>query len=117
MVLLFFFQSLLHRTTVKDDPKKAVDATLDFVRTVVVGHLLGCACEVLGISDLDDKSKLPQSVKEGTPAEQFSYVHHVATEVVERFTLIEQAYTSDSVHDLGMCTTMLQCFVTLALQC
>ena len=35
------FQSLLNHNTVKDDPKKAVDATLEFVRTVVVGHLLG----------------------------------------------------------------------------
>ena len=50
---LGFFKSLLNRSTVKDDPKKAVDATLEFVQTVVVGHFLSCACEILGIAKLD----------------------------------------------------------------
>ena len=85
----------------KDDPKKAVDATLEFVCTVVVGHLLACACETMGISKLDADVQLPQTIKKGSRTQQFEYVNHIATQVVEKCTLLEQAYTDDDVDDLG----------------
>ena len=98
---LGFFRSLLNRITVKDDPKKAVDATLEFVRTVVVGHLLSCACEILGITKLDSEIQLPPGVKKGSPEQQRQHITTIATQVVENCTLIEQAYTGDDIEDLG----------------
>ena len=47
---LGYFKSLLNRTPVKNDPKKDVNATLDFNLTIVRGHLLAVACKVLGVT-------------------------------------------------------------------
>ena len=47
----------------KTDVKKDVNATLDFLLTVVKGHLLAVTCEVLGITKLDSKVNLPLNVK------------------------------------------------------
>ena len=40
---LGYFRSLLNHNTVNADTKKAVDANLEFLSTVVKGHLLACA--------------------------------------------------------------------------
>lgn len=59
---LGFFQSLLNRRTVKKDPKAAVDASLEFITTVVTGHVIGSACEVLDIATPDARVELPLTV-------------------------------------------------------
>ena len=46
---LNYFRALLNRRTVTSNPKKAVDANIEFIITVVKGHLLAYACELLGI--------------------------------------------------------------------
>ena len=49
------------------DVKKGVLATLDFPLTVVKGHLLAAACEIIGITKLDSYVPLPPNVKHGQP--------------------------------------------------
>ena len=48
-------RSLLNRNTVTSDVKKAVDANLEFLDTVIKGHFLASACRILGITKLDSK--------------------------------------------------------------
>ena len=49
---LGYFQSLLNRYNV-NDPRKEVDASIDFLLTVVKGHFLACACKILWITSLN----------------------------------------------------------------
>ena len=46
-----FFRNQLNRVAVSNDPKKEVNATIDFLFTIIKGHWLACACEILGISN------------------------------------------------------------------
>ena len=77
------------------DVKKDVNATLDFLLTVVKGHLLAAACEILGITKLDSHVPLPPNVKHGQASDKFAYVRSIASQVVERCTLIEEAFTDE----------------------
>ena len=108
---LGFFQSLLNRKSVKHDPKAAVDATLEFLCTVVTGHFIGCACEILGIS----KVQLNSEILKGGLEEQYKYISELASQVVDKCTLIEQAYTGeledggDHVFNYAKSTVSLRC--------
>ena len=59
---LGYFRSLLNRNTVTTDPKKAVDANLEFFDTVFKGHILACACRILGVTKLNSKLQLPPGI-------------------------------------------------------
>ena len=84
---LRYFRSLLNRTTVTSDPKKAVDANFEFFALIVRGQLLASACKALGITKLNSKiSNLPQKA---SAARQLAYVHHIAGKVVNECTLID----------------------------
>ena len=83
---LGYLKSLLNRKTVTADPKKAVDANLDFVTTVVKGHMLSCAFDILGIKKFDDRIQLPHFT---SVEQQWEYVRQLAEQVVERCTLID----------------------------
>lgn len=87
-----------NRTSVSSDPKKEVDATIDFLYTVVKGHWIACACEILGITDVDGPIKYPQGI---FTADLREFVEEIATKVVDRLTLVDSAFivpgeTSDS---------------------
>ena len=77
--------------------KKAVDANLEFLNTVIKGHHLASACRVLGITNLDGKLQVPPGI---LPAR---YIRRVASQVVEECTLIdasgEVAKTNDHVYN------------------
>ena len=68
------------------DPKKNVDATVDFLTTVVQGHWIACACEILGISSSDSPVTLPAGLKKAKPSEQLAYIERIAHQVVNRLT-------------------------------
>ena len=96
---LGYFRSLLNRNTVTTDVKKAVDANLEFLDTVIKGHFLASACRILGITKLDSKLQLPP----GISPEQPGYIHSIASQVVEECTLIdasgEVAETNDHIYN------------------
>ena len=96
-----YFKSLLNQNTLKGDPKKAVDATLEFLRTVITGHFLACACQLLGITKLDSHVQLPPGIYKSSPDQQQAYVRQLATQVVEQCTLVEHAFTDGEVIDSG----------------
>ena len=62
---------------------------MEFLGTVVRGHLLASACRALGIIRLDTKLSLPQGIHKASPQTQLAYVHRLAAQVVEECTLID----------------------------
>ena len=61
---------------------------------MVIGHWLVCACEVLGISNLDEIIKVSPGLKKAGTAEQLLFIKGIAEEVVERMTLVDSAFLS-----------------------
>lgn len=82
-------------TSVKSDPKKAVDANLEFLSTVVKGHFLAAACKVLEISDLESNVLLPQGIRKAPEQVRLGYIYSIADQVVKECTLID--FCSDIV--------------------
>lgn len=91
------FKSLLNRASVSKDPKKDVNSTVDFLLTVVRGHLLAIACMVLGVRKLDAPVNLPPFLEKSSKAHQYSYLQTIATQVVNKCTLVEGALTCETV--------------------
>lgn len=98
---LGYFKSLLNRTTVKNDPKKEVNASLEFLLTVVKGHILAVACELLGVSKLDSPLQLPPGLRESSPDHQFSFIRRLALQVLDRCGLLGAALTREKVQEIG----------------
>lgn len=100
---LNYFRALLNRRTVTSNPKKAVDANIEFIITVVKGHLLAYACELLGITTLDEHVELPQRICHASVKRQWGYICKLASQVVENCALIDitdvVADTKDGVYN------------------
>lgn len=77
------------------EPKKAVDATIEFLEAVVKGHWVGCACDILGIASLDGAIPLPH----GTPSEKLAFVRGIAQKVADKLTLVESAYLENDQNE------------------
>lgn len=92
---LAFFRNKLGRTAVSKEPKKSVDATIEFLDTVTKGHWLACACEILKIDTLDDPVALPPHIVKGRPRQKLAYIHNIARKVVDRLTIVESAFQFD----------------------
>lgn len=93
------FRSLLSRLSVKKEPKNSVDATIDFLMTVYKGHLLACACRILGIKTPTDRIDIPEYILKGSQLQQQAYVNEIAVEVVEQATLVWEAYQGEGFQD------------------
>ena len=87
-----FFRNKLNQTTLSNDPKKQVDATIDFVYTVVKGHWIACACEILGITDVDCAIDYPRDLLKDNLEKKREFVEGIARQVVDRLTLVESAF-------------------------
>lgn len=96
---LAFFRSRLNRIAVRKDPKKDVDACIDFIFTVVKGHFLACACEEFGVTSIDEPLVLPPGIHTASDAEKLAFISKTARKVVERCTLIEGSFTNEEVDD------------------
>lgn len=96
---LGFFKSKLNRVTIKNDPKKDVNATVDFLMTVTKGHLLAAACTFLGVQSLTSPLQLPSGISKCSYSEQYAYVHGIATAVVEQCTLVDASFLGGEVDD------------------
>ena len=83
---LAFFRNRINRIAVSNDPKKEVNACIDFLNAVVKGHCLACACEVLSVSSVDAKIILPA----GSATE---FIQQLAEKVVDRCTIVESAFS------------------------
>ena len=89
---LGFFKCKLNLSAVKKNPKDDVNASLGFLTTVVNGHLLGCACNVLGISTLDSHVDVPGSIRSSSRDVKLEYISSIARKVVKMCTIVSGAY-------------------------
>ena len=83
----------------KKEPKHSVDATIDFLMTVYKGHLLACACKILGIKTLTDPVDIPDYILKGSQVQQHAYISEIAAEIVEQATLVWEAYQGEEFQD------------------
>ena len=112
---LSYFRSLLNRKTVTSNPKKAVDANINFLVTVVKGHLLASACEELGIANPDDSISLPLTIQRASVQRKWEYISHLANQIVEKNTLIvitsSVADTEDKIYNYARVLCHYGCLV------
>ncbi len=83
---LSLFRDRLGRKAVKQDPKKDVNACVDLFETVVKGHWLACACNVLGVHSVDYHLSIPQLK---CAAEKRAFVESIAQKVVYRLSVVD----------------------------
>ena len=83
------------------DPKKDVNACIDFISTIIKGHFLACACGIFGLSSLDEPLVLPPGIHMASNSEKLAFVNRISMMVVERCSLIEGSFTNESVADKG----------------
>ena len=83
------------------EPKKDVNACIDFINTIVKGHFLACACDVFGVTSLDEPLGLPPGIERASNAEKLAFINRIAKVVVERCSLIEGSFTNEEVVDAG----------------
>ena len=83
------------------EPKKDVNACIDFINTIVKGHFLACACDIFGVTSLDEPLVLPPGIQKASNAEKLAFINRIAKMVVERCSLIEGSFTNEEVVDKG----------------
>ena len=79
-----------------------MNATLDFLETIIKGHWVADAC---GIDSLDSTIIMPPGLLKAAPDVQRGFVEQIARKVVDRMTLVDSAYeecglnTADAVYN------------------
>ena len=74
------------------DPQKDVNASLNLLDTVVKGHWLACACDVLGVNGLDDGIAMPNGLLQASTAQQQGFVEDIAKKVVDRLSIVDSSF-------------------------
>jgi len=59
---------------------------------VVKGHWIACACNVLGISDVDGPIRFPAGLFKADLDTKWKFIESIAKKVVDRLTLVESAF-------------------------
>lgn len=62
-----------------------MNAVIDFIETVMKGHWLATACEVIGVTSLDDTIEIPAKA---TPSQKLAFIESITKKVVDRMGLI-----------------------------
>ena len=81
------------------DVKKDVNACIDFITTVVKGHFLSCACDLFGVTSLDEPLVLPPGIHTAPASEKSAFISKIARMVVECCSLIEGSFTGGPIRD------------------
>ena len=68
------------------------------------GHWLACACDILGISNVDGTIKIPPNLKKASGADQLMFLEGISKKVVERMTLVDSAFVTDDGNEVEMVT-------------
>ena len=96
---LAFFKSKLNRVSVKKDPKKDVNASLEFLMTITKGHIMAAACKILNVDNCTAPLSLPLDPQKTSYSEQLKYISGIASKIVDQYTLVESSITGDTVAD------------------
>lgn len=91
---LAFFRSKLRRISVTAYPKNDINACVDLIYTVMKGHILAAACDILKVSGLDGVPAIPAGLKTAGKPEKLAFISDIAQAVTERCTLVDGAFFS-----------------------
>lgn len=83
------------------DPKNSVDASLDLLMTTLKGHLVACACKVLGIEAPNEPVHIPDTVLKGRQKQKQAYISLIASDVVNEITLVWEAFHMTKISETG----------------
>ena len=86
---LSFFKGYLHRSNVTKITKKAVDANVELFLTVFKGHILACACNLLGCGSVDDSLQLPSGILLASRKHKWEYIRQVSSKIVDVCTIVD----------------------------
>lgn len=98
---LAFFRNHLRRIPVTSDAKKDINACVDLIYTVMQGHILASACNILKISTLEECPILPSDLKAARKSEQLAFICDIAQQIVDKCTLVDAAFTNGEIPDIG----------------
>ncbi len=82
---------LLGRHPAAKDPKKDMNACVDFLMAVVKGHYITAACQILGIEDPQSEIANIPNPKCTSVEERREFVYSVAKSVVDKCGLVDNA--------------------------
>ena len=89
LVHCLFFKGYLHRSNVTKIVKKAVDANVEFFLTVFKGHILACACNLLGCGSVDDSLQLPSGILRASRKHKWEYIRQLSSKIVDVCTIVD----------------------------
>ena len=81
--------------TVTKIPKKDANACIDFIYTIMKGHLLAYVCEMFGVGSLDEPLPLPSGINKAPLSEKLALINKISHMVVEGCTLVEGSFTNE----------------------
>ena len=61
---------------------------------MTIGHWLGCACSILGLTALDGTVTIPENVAQGGTNAKRTYIRILARKVVNKLTIVDAAFGS-----------------------
>lgn len=92
--------SLLGRLPKAKDPKKDFNACSDALFTILKGHFIAAACDILGIRKPDEEPASLVAVKRNCPDEdKKAYIYHISQEIVNKYSVISEAVLNQKVTD------------------
>lgn len=83
--------SLLGRLPAAKDPKKDMNASTDFLVTVLKGHYIAAACNILGLEKADSPIPGVPDHKKSSLQEQQAFMFKIAGQVVDQCGLVDEA--------------------------
>ena len=86
---LSFFKRYLHCSSVTKIAKKATDANIELFLTVVKGHILACACNLLGCGSVDDSLQLPSGILRASRKQKREYIRQVSSQIVDVCIIVD----------------------------
>ena len=109
--------SLLGRLPKAKDPKKDFNACSDALFTILKGHFIAAACDILGIRKPDEEPASLVAVKRNCPDEdKKAYIYHISQEIVNKYSSFQRLFLTRRLR-MNMITsiTTLVSSVTLVL--
>ena len=89
--------SLLGRLPAAKDPKKDMNASTDFLTTVLSGHYVAAACNILELEKADSPIPGIPDYKKSSLEEKQAFVFKIAGQVVDRCGLVDDALLFEKV--------------------
>lgn len=83
------------------DPKKDMNSCTDTLITILKGHYIAAACNILGIDDPEGKPKSLPIFQNMSARERYAYIINISAKVLDKCGLVEAAILGGEVSETG----------------